>query len=142
MNRFGKTSRARLATCHKDLQLVLNTAIKYSPVDFGIAEGHRPVEKQLEYFNAGKSKIDGVTKKGKHNYIPSMAVDIYAFVNGKAEWNNETLSYMAGLIQGIAKMLFSEGKISHSIRWGGNWDRDGEILFDQKFDDLPHLELI
>lgn len=142
MYQFGNTSKERLATCHPELRLVLETAIKVSPVDFGIAEGHRSLEKQLEYFNAGKSKVDGVKRKGKHNMTPSWAADIYPYVNGKADWNAETLSYLAGLIQGIANMLFQEGKISHVLRWGGNWDMDGEILFDQKFDDRPHLELV
>jgi peptidoglycan L-alanyl-D-glutamate endopeptidase CwlK len=120
----------------------MGSAIIISDIDFGIAEGHRSIELQQQYFNEGKSKIDGITRKGKHNYTPSLAVDIYAYVNNKAVWDKETISYLAGIIQACAVILFKEGKINHIIRWGGNWDMDGEILYDQSFDDRPHFELI
>lgn len=141
-NKFSKTSEERLLTCHPDLQLILRKAIAISDIDFGIAEGHRSIEKQQQYFKEGKSKIDGIKKLGKHNYTPSMAADIYAFVNGKASWDNEHITYLAGLINAVADMLLEQEKITHTIRWGGNWDMDGEILIDQSFDDRPHFELI
>jgi len=141
MYKFGKTSAKRLLTCHIDIQTIMNKAIENSPIDFGVAEGERSVERQKELFDAGLSKIDGVTRKGKHNYSPSLAVDIYPFINGAADWDNETLSFLAGFIHGIASQLLEEGKISHAIRWGGNFDMDGEIL-EQSFDDRPHFELI
>ena len=142
MFRLGKTSKNRLETCHNDLQLIINEAIKISDVDFGVAEGHRSIEKQKRYFDEGKSKIDGVNKKGKHNYNPSLAVDIYPYFNGGANWDNEHLSYLAGVIHAVSEILLSQGKINHKIRWGGNWDMDGVILLDQSFDDRPHFELI
>lgn len=140
--RFGKSSTQRLATCHPDLQKILLAAIDVSPVDFGIAEGHRSLEKQLSYYNSGKSKIDGYKRKGKHNFSPSLAADVYPYVNGKAAWNVETLSFVVGVISGVANALLDAGEIEYAIRWGGNWDRDGEILFDQSFDDAPHIELV
>lgn len=139
---FGKASKEAIATCHHDLQLILNTAIEISDVDFGVSEGNRPIEKQKQYFDQGKSKIDGITRKGKHNYKPSLAADYYAYVNGRACYDKETLSYLAGLFRAITEMLLAQGKITHRIRWGGNWDMDGEILLDQSFDDRPHIELI
>lgn len=142
MFKFGNKSKERLSTCHKDIQLIMNEAIKISNVDFGIAEGHRSLEKQLQYYKQGKSKIDGVTKKGKHNYIPSLAVDIFPFINNKVNWDNEHLSYLSGVIHAVSEILFTQGKITHKIRWGGNWDMDGVILIDQSFDDRPHFELV
>ena len=47
-----------------------------------------------------------------------------------------------GHINGVAEMLYKQGGITHKLRWGGNWDMDGEILIDQSFDDRPHVELI
>jgi len=41
----------------------MNEAIRISDVGFGIAEGHRSLEKQLQYYNEGKSKLDGINKK-------------------------------------------------------------------------------
>jgi peptidoglycan L-alanyl-D-glutamate endopeptidase CwlK len=146
---FGRFSRKKLDTCHPDLILILETAIAISNVDFGVSEGERTQEKQNEYYQQGRTKpgpiitwIDGYTKKGKHNYDPSMAADYYAFVNGKISYNLEALSYLAGLFHAVAEVLYAAGKITHKIRWGGNWDMDGEILTDQTFDDRPHVELI
>jgi peptidoglycan L-alanyl-D-glutamate endopeptidase CwlK len=141
MFKFGKSSRKRLLTCHKDLQLVMNEAIKISNIDFGIAEGERSIILQKQYFDEGKSKIDGITKKGKHNYSPSLAVDIYPYFGGGAKWDNEHLSYLSGIIHAVSEMLLQKGKISHRIRWGGNFDMDGELL-EQSFDDRPHFELV
>ena len=142
MFKFGNKSKERLNTCHKDIQLIMNEAIKISNVDFGIAEGHRSLEKQLQYFKQGKSKIDGVTKKGKHNYTPSLAVDIFPYLENEANWDKEHLSYLSGVIHAVSEILFTQGKITHKIRWGGNWDMDGVILIDQSFDDRPHFELV
>ncbi len=142
MFKFSNTASKRLLTAHKDLQLIFNTVISLSNVDFGIAEGHRSIELQKKYYDEGKSQIDGINKKGKHNYDPSLAVDIYLWINGRAQWDEESLSYVAGLIHGVSEMLLKEGKINHRIRWGGNWDMDGEILTDQTFQDRPHFELI
>lgn len=141
MHKFGNTSKKRLATCHYDLNVIMEEAIKYCPVDFGIAEGHRPVTLQQKYFKEGKSKIDGIKTMGKHNFIPSLAADIYLWINGRASWNAETLTYVAGFIEATAHQLYRSGTIQHLIRWGGNWDKDGEILTDQSFDDRPHFEL-
>ena len=140
--KFGNTSEERLNTCHPDLIVIMNTAISISDVDFGIAEGYRSIEKQKQYFSEGKSKIDGVTNIGKHNYKPSFACDIYAYLNGKALWDNETITYLSGIIRATSEILFKTGKIKHKIRWGGNWDMDGTILIDQSFNDRPHFELI
>jgi len=142
--KFGNRSNRNLATCHVDLQLIAEESLKISQVDFGVSEGHRSVEKQLEYFNTGKSKIDGVNKKGKHNYQPSLAMDIYAYVSGKPKlsFNPTYLAYLGGVITATAQRLLNEGRISHKVRWGYNWDSDGEIGTDQRFNDLPHFELI
>ncbi len=141
MFRFGRKSKTQLKTCHEDLQLIMNEAIKISDVDFGIAEGYRSIEKQMQYFEEGKSKLDGVNKMSKHNYSPSLAVDIYAYYNKKASWDKEHLSYLAGIIHAVSEILFEQQKITYKLRWGGNWDGDGIILKDQSFDDRPHFEL-
>ena len=144
MNKFklGRTSLSRLDSCHEDLQKIVLTAIELSPIDFGVAEGHRTVERQKELFDEGKSKIDGITKKGKHNSYPSHAFDFYAYVNGKATWEPQHLCVIAGIIMATATMLYIQGDIEHRLRWGGNWDGDGEIISDQNFIDLPHFELL
>jgi len=155
MYKLGRTSNKRLDTCNDDLKLIIRESIKVSQIDFGVAQGERTVEQQQEYFNEGRSKInpkayetiEALLLKAKHivdGVIRSKAdaVDVYAYINGKASWEKHNLSYLGGVITSTAIRLFSEGRISKKIRWGGNWDNDGEIITDQNFQDLPHYESI
>ena len=147
MYTFGERSKKNLETCHIDLQIIANRVIRSSKVDFGISEGHRSIERQKQLFDEGKSKIDGISKKGKHNYSPSFALDIYVYhpnndLRRKMAYSKIHLAYIAGLFDACAKELFDQGAIRYLIRWGANWDGDGVIDFDQSFDDYPHFELI
>ena len=146
--KFGEKSLERLATCHPDLQMIMKTAILITDIDFGISEGHRSVERQKELYAQGRTSpgqvvtwVDGVTKLSKHNQNPSMAVDIFPWIQGKIKWDNEHLSYLAGLIHGVAEMLLAQELITHRIRWGGNFDMDGELV-EESSTDRPHFELI
>lgn len=157
--KFGKKSKEKLGTAHADLQLIMEEAIKVSEVDFGINEGHRSEKDQLKYFLKGYSKIDPrvpkLKKLGKHLYNPSLAVDIKVYIpdslkeqarnvdkNKNWAYDKEHLCYVAGVIMTTAKRLYEEKKVKHKLRWGGNWDRDGLILFDHSLHDYPHFELI
>ena len=75
--KFSKRSKSRLETCHPDIQLICNELIKI--YDFSVLEGHRSPETQQEYFAEGKSKLDGVNRRSKHQASPSMAVDIMPY---------------------------------------------------------------
>jgi peptidoglycan L-alanyl-D-glutamate endopeptidase CwlK len=147
MYKLGKGSLKKLESVHHDLVKIIKLAITRTPVDFGISEGHRSLERQKELYDQGKSKIDGINKKGKHNYSPSLAIDLYAYhpdieVRKKLAYDVPTLCIIAGVIISCADELKAKGDIKHSVRWGGNWDNDGVILYDQSFDDLPHFELV
>jgi len=147
MYKLGKGSLKKLESVHHDLVKIIKLAITRTPIDFGISEGHRSLERQKELYDQGKSKIDGINKKGKHNYSPSLAIDLYAYhpdieVRKKLAYDVPTLCLIAGVIISCADELKAKGDIKHSIRWGGNWDNDGVILYDQRFDDLPHFELV
>jgi peptidoglycan L-alanyl-D-glutamate endopeptidase CwlK len=145
MYKFGDRSLKNLNTAHLDLQIVMKEALKTSMVDFGVSEGHRSIERQQKLFKEGKSRIDGVKRKGKHNYSPSLAVDIYAYVDGgnsKYTFDKVHLAYLGGHIMAVANKLYADGTVKHQLRWGGNWDGDGTLLFDQKLWDMPHFELI
>ena len=144
MYKFGQRSLNNLAGCHKDLQLIAQEALKISPIDFGISEGHRSPERQLQLFREGKSTKDGYTKMSKHNLNPSMAFDFFASVPGDAKlaFDNEHLTYIAGILYAVAMRLYAEGKIDHKPRWGGNWDGDGTIIYDHGLKDRPHFEIV
>lgn len=141
MFKFSNSSLEKLNTCSTALQLVFTEAIKTSLIDFSIICGHRSVAVQQEYYAQGRSipgeiitYVDGILKTSKHNHMPSRAVDICAYVNGKMIWDEKHLCYLAGHIMATAKHL------GISLTWGGNWDGDGEIISDQKFIDLPHFQ--
>lgn len=109
-------------------------------------EGHRSQETQEQYYKEGKSQLDGVVKKSKHQSWPSMAVDImpwYKGFNPFGDRNGDKLFYyMAGQFMAIADRLYRDGEISHRARWGGNWDGDMDFFSDSSFFDLPHFELV
>ena len=146
---LGENSRKRLDTCHPDIQLVVEEGLKASQVDFGVACGHRPVSEQQALYAQGRTEpgqivtyVDGVNKKSDHNYNPSRAVDLYAWVNGKALWSERYLTYIAGVLTATAARLYAEGRISHRWKWGANWDRDGQIVSDHGFVDYPHHAIV
>jgi len=99
--------------------------------------GYRNEEDQHIAFNSGQSKLDW--PHGKHNSQPSNAVDVAPY---PIDWKNiKQFYWFAGYVMGIAQRLKDEGKITHSIRYGGDWNCD-KIIGDQQFNDLVHFELI
>lgn len=135
MPKFGAESNKQLATCHTDLQVVMNEAIKY--IDFSVLEGHRGQAAQEAAFAAGNTKLHW--PNGKHNKSPSLAVDIAPY---PLNWNDtQRFVYFAGFIMAIAKMLLAQGKITHVVRWGGDWDNDTQVK-DESFRDFGHFELV
>jgi len=138
---FGKASIERLSTCHNDLKRICTEVIKN--VDFSVLEGTRTLHKQQTYYLEGRSKLDGVTKKSKHQTSPSLAVDIAPYpIDFKNDAKAQARFYMlAGYFFQAAETLLAQGVISHKVRWGGDWDNDKDFK-DQSFDDLPHFELV
>ena len=63
MFKFSNSSKQKLSTCDSDLQSIFNLAIKRSKIDFGIAEGHRTIERQQELFAEGKQQLTALHKK-------------------------------------------------------------------------------
>lgn len=135
MPRYSETSRARLATCHPDLQVIFNEVVQH--FDNTIVCGHRPKSDQDKAVREGKSQVQW--PNSRHNSDPSMAVDAVPY---PIDWNDrERMTLFAGYVQGVADQLFDLGQINHRVRWGGDWDRDTEVN-DNRFDDLPHFELV
>jgi len=131
---FGTTSTARLETCSFPIQQIMREALAYGIMDFAISEGVRSDWKQHEYFLAGKSRLDAGDPRAMHNRVPSDAVDAVPYINGKYSYIKAHCCVLAGIIQAAAK------KIGYTVRWGGDWDMDGEPITDQEFQDLVHFE--
>lgn len=159
-NVFSKSSMEKYETLHSDLRSILDEVIKTCTVDFSLTEGYRSSEVQFDYYRRGRelrpdgswvvvdrkkviTNIDGHNVLGKHNHNPSLAVDIMVYVKGKPQlsYDAQHLAYIAGAMMFAADKLYSQGLISHKLRWGGNWDRDGDLT-NQNFFDMPHFELI
>ena len=134
---FSKVSIERMKGVHPDLITIFSEAIKNSPIDFGIPEsgGIRSAGQQNILFQQGVTKCDGIQTKSKHQ--TGEALDVFAYVNGKASWNKNHLCLIAGVILSTAKRLKKEGKVQVEIKWGGTFGSDNFQGWD-----LPHFEII
>ena len=133
MFKFGTRSKELLKSVDPKLQVVAKAALGNSYVDFGITTGYRNEETQNKLFADKKSKKQW--PNSVHNSKPSKAIDVVCYVNGKATYDMKYYIYLYGLFTGIARSL------GFDIRSGLDWDRDGEIMTDQTFQDGCHFEL-
>lgn len=110
----------------------MNTVL-YEVADISILCGHRGEAAQEEAYATGRSKVRW--PNGKHNSLPSKAVDFQPYpVPESREKLWASLAYIAGRAIEIGK------RKGLKVRWGGDWNGDGDLT-DQKFDDLYHLEV-
>ena len=143
MNKFSKNSLQKLNTCHPELQRLFKAALPDCPIDFGVSHGHRSPEEQFELYKKGrvqqgdkwvivdKAKVvtncDGYIVKSNHNEDPSNAVDIFAYVSGKASYKKEHMLIISTHILQKAIELGIKVKAGATFR---------------SFFDGPHYELI
>jgi len=151
MPEFSSKSRNILDTCHPGLRKLFNEVIKH--FDCTVVSGRRGEQEQEQLFAEGKTKAH--FGDSPHNYGESLAVDVVPYPvkwdgeqdvlrlvrNGQhaealaALHNLERMVYFAGQVKGIATMMGID------ITWGGDWNRDTH-LSDNRFDDMPHFELV
>ena len=124
MYKFGKRSKERLKGVDHRLIKVLDELIKV--MDVTIIEGLRSEKRQKELLEKGATKV----KYSRH--MEGKAVDLAPY---PIDWENrDGFHYMGGMIRGIAHQL------GLKIRWGGDWNSDGDVK-DNGFDDLVHIEI-
>jgi len=124
MYKFGRKSKERLKGVDHRLIKVLDELIKI--MDVTIIEGLRSEERQKELLEKGATKV----KYSRH--MEGKAVDLAPY---PIDWENrDGFHYMGGMIRGIAHQL------GLKIRWGGDWNSDGDVK-DNGFDDLVHIEI-
>ena len=129
MPSFSEKSLSKLATCDVRLQRVFEAVVR--EFDCTILEGHRDKERQNRMVEEGKSQVRW--PDGKHNTVPSSAVDVTPY---PVVWDDrERQTLFAGFVLAIAKAMDID------LRWGGDWDRDTEVR-DNTFDDLVHFEIV
>ena len=109
------------------LRAVADRAIVLTKIDFGIAEhgGLRTADEQHDLFQAGLSQLDGYVKESYHQ--TGKALDVYAFVGGKASWEMEHMAQIA------AAFLQAACEMGVKLEWGGLW---------KSFQDTPHFQLV
>lgn len=125
--KLGRASLERLSTIKPELQAVCRKAFETMPFDITVVEGIRSLQRQTELYRKGASK----TMKSKH--LTGDAVDLAPY---PIDWNNkERFNLMA------QHMLAAAKELGIKIRWGGDWNQNGDWK-DESFYDGPHFELM
>ena len=128
MYKFSQRSLDNLKNVDERLVRICNELIKR--VDYTVIEGFRTPERQKELYDKGFSKIDGISKKGKHNYNPSLAIDIIPYKKGHNPFDGSKESDI--MFDNLAKEFKQVAKeLGINITWGGDW----------KFIDKPHFQI-
>ena len=123
---LGTNSINNLAGVDGRLIDIADLAIELTNIDFGIPAtgGLRTEEVQAKLFEDGFSKADGVSNKSYHQ--SGKALDVYAYVDGKASWDKLHLALIA------AAMLQASAQLGYELKWGGLW---------KSWQDMPHFEI-
>ncbi len=110
MPMFSQSSFSKLSTCHPDLQAIFFEVIKHFEC----------------------SIVDSVLICDT-----SPCMKVLAIPHSKTWVQRSIYYYFAGLVCGIAFKLRDEGKITHGIKWDGDYDERRDSAFD-----LAHFELV
>ena len=106
---LSQRSLDRLEGVHDDMIRVVKKAIDLTKIDFGVICGLRTIEEQKALVDKGASQ----TMKSKH--LDGLAVDLMAYVGGRASWE-------LNLYDDIADAMMEAAKLEDvSVRWGAAW---------------------
>ena len=115
---LSQKSLDRLEGVNDDMVRVVKKAIELTKVDFGVICGLRTVEEQEELVAKGASQ----TMKSKH--IDGLAVDLMAYLGGRASWE-------LNLYDDIADAMKEAAKLENvGVRWGAAWQIDNMADWD------------
>ena len=107
--KLSKRSLGRLEGVDERMVRVVKTAITVSKIDFGVICGLRTIAEQKELVAKGASQ----TMKSKH--IDGLAVDLMAYIGGRASWELNLYDDIADAM----KIAADEEDVS--LRWGAAW---------------------
>lgn len=122
--KFSQRSENNLKGVNSDLVKIVRRALQLSPVDFGITEGLRTIERQRQLVAAGKSQ----TMNSRH--ITGHAVDVFAYPTSAGSWEWKYYEQIATAFKQAAKEL------NIPVEWGGDW----KTLKDGPHFQLPHAK--
>ena len=134
MNTFGSASQMALMTANEMLQRIAHKVLLIK--DHSILKGHRPENEQNDAYHATPQRSKLKWPKGKHNALPSKAIDVQTYPRPPKEVDlREEQFYLLGLYVGIGAELGIE------LRTGADWNEDG-VVSDNGWDDLFHVEIV
>ncbi len=116
--KLSSRSLGRLDGVDEKLSNVVKKAIGYSTVDFGVIQGLRSIEEQKELVAKGLSK----TMNSKH--LEGRAVDLMAYLNGRACWEVNVYDEIADAMKQAAI------ETGAKICWGASWHIDDITKWD------------
>lgn len=136
--KLGPASRKKLEGLHPNLVAVVTRAIQLTTQDFSVTCGVRTLAEQKGLYAQGRTKPGQiVTWTLKSRHLPAAdglgrAVDLAPY---PIDWNN------LSKFDAIAKAMFQASKeLGIPIRWGADWDKDGNPR-ERGETDSPHFEL-
>lgn len=132
MRKWGPRSRRVYGQIHPTLQEMCDFILQEC-ADVSLITGHRTASEQDALYPT-YTKVKW--PNSKHNSVPSLAVDLqpYPYPADNETKLRQQLAYIAGRVIQWAKQK------GYDIRWGGDWDQDGDNV-DNNFDDLFHFEV-
>lgn len=112
MPEFSQQSKDKLETCHADLQMLANEAVKY--VDFSVICGHRGKADQDKAYAIGTSNAKW--PESKHNHLAKRLVDsdlqmvpeslAFDFCPYPVDWDDrERFCIVIGVLMACAQIL-------------------------------------
>lgn len=126
MYKFGYKSLRNLDGVHPDLVRVAKRAIQKTRIDFGISEGVRSKDRQLMLLSQGKTTIENSQHLIQPHTDFGHAIDVFAYINGKANWNRK---YYGPIVQ---TFITEATVLGIQLRFGHLW---------KDFNDSYHIEL-
>jgi peptidoglycan LD-endopeptidase CwlK len=134
MAKLGAASQAVYDTLDPRLQVLVDrilVRLSQLGLDLKLVQGHRSSADQLIAYQTGHSEKKPGTSK--HERTPSLAVDMALY---PVHWPDEAaFGFLAGM---VAIEALDQGI---KVRWGGDWDGDGDTL-EHSLRDLDHWELV
>ena len=149
MFKLSQRSLQKLEGVDEALQETVKLAIQKTKIDFGVICGMRTVKEQEALVAKGASK----TMKSKH--LEGKAVDLMAYIDGRASWELNLYDEIADAMKEASKE--TEVDLRWRVRWHINSMREQEMTSEammtqyidlrrtqgrRPFIDAPHFELM
>jgi len=131
-------SKAKLKGVHPDLVKVIELAIKKTTQDFSVGEGVRTPARQKELYAQGRTRPGPIvtwtlnSNHFAHKDGYGHAVDLITY---PVDYSNTR-----GFLAIYNAMMEAAKELRVGIRYGGDWDMDGNLM-EKGETDIGHYEL-